>query len=71
VLSQEPETLNNATNTARAMWKCKHPVGQLPKVQNLTMSPITTAIKETLNGLPEDIREECILAIKKKEQYFP
>jgi hypothetical protein len=62
VLSQEPETLNDATNTARAMWKRKHPVGQLPKIQNLTMSPITTAI----NGLPEDIREECILPIKTK-----
>jgi hypothetical protein len=30
------------------------------------MSPITTAIKDTLNELPEDIREECILAIKSK-----
>jgi hypothetical protein len=66
VLSQEPETLNDATNMARAMWKRKHPVGQLPILQNLTMSPITKAIEETFNGLPEDIREEYILAIKDK-----
>jgi hypothetical protein len=55
VLSQEPETLNDATNTARAMWKRKHNAGRLPKLQNLTMSPIKTAMEETLNGLPEDI----------------
>jgi hypothetical protein len=66
VLSQEPGTLNDATNMARAMWKRKHPAGQLPKLQNMTMSPITAAIEDTLNGLPEDIREECILAIKSK-----
>jgi hypothetical protein len=66
VLSQEPETLHDAINTAKAMWKRKHPAGQFPKLQNLTMSPITAAIKDTLNGLPEDIREECILAIKSK-----
>jgi hypothetical protein len=68
VLSQEPETLNDATNTARAMWKRKHPAGQLPKMQNLIMSPITSAIEDTLNGLPEDIREECISAIKIKRK---
>ncbi len=44
VLSQEPETLKDAINTARAMWKPKHPAGQLPKLQNLTMSPITSDI---------------------------
>ena len=66
VLSQETGTLNNATNMARAMWKRKHPASQLPKLQNMTMSPITAAIEETLNDLPEDNREECILAIKSK-----
>jgi excinuclease UvrABC ATPase subunit len=66
VLSKEPGTLNDATNTARAMWKRKHPVGQLPKLPNLTMSPVTTTIEETINGLPDDIREECILANKNK-----
>jgi hypothetical protein len=66
VLSKEPNTLNHATNMARAMWKHKNPSGQLPKLQNLTMSPITSAIENSLNGLPEDIREECILAIKNK-----
>jgi hypothetical protein len=30
------------------------------------MSLITAAIEDTLNGLPDDIREECILAIKSK-----
>jgi hypothetical protein len=51
---------------ARAMWKRKHPADQLPKLQNRTMSPITAAVEGTLKGLPDDIREECILAIKSK-----
>jgi hypothetical protein len=66
VLSQEPGSLNKATNMARAMWKQKHPADQLPKLQNLTISPITAAVKDTLNSLPDDIREDCILAIKRK-----
>ena len=66
VLSQEPATLNDATKTARAMWKRKYPVDQLPKVQNLTMNPVTASIEDTLNNLPEDIREECISAIRNK-----
>jgi hypothetical protein len=45
LLSQEPKSLNDATNTARAIWKHKHPAGQLPKLQNLTMSPVTSALK--------------------------
>jgi hypothetical protein len=48
------------------MWKCKHPANQRPKLQNLTMSPITAAVEDTRNGLPDDIREECKLAIKSK-----
>jgi hypothetical protein len=64
-LSQEPDKLNTATYTARAMWKCKNLVGHIvPKIQNLTMSPITSEIKNSLNNLPEDIRDECIMAIK-------
>ena len=30
------------------------------------MSPITSTIEDSLNGLPEDIREECIMEIKNK-----
>jgi hypothetical protein len=66
VLSQEPGSLNDATNMARAMWKQKHPADQLPKLQNLTMSQLTAAVEDTLSNLPDDIREECILAIKSK-----
>ena len=66
VLSQDPATLNDATNTARAMWKRKHPVDQLPKLQSLSMNPVTASIEDTLSGLPEDIREECISAIRNK-----
>ncbi len=66
VLSQDPKTLNDATNTARAMWKRKFPIDQLPKVQNVTINPVTASIEDTLNKLPEDIREECILAIRNK-----
>ncbi len=66
VLSQEPETLNEATNTARAMWKRKHPIDQTPKLQNLSITPVTASIEDTLSGLPDDIREECISAIKNK-----
>ena len=66
VLSQEPGSLNEATNMARAMWKRKHPADQLPKLQNLTMSPLTAAVEDTLSSLPDDIRDECILAIKSK-----
>ena len=66
VLSQEPGTLNEATNMARAMWKRKNPAEHLPKLQNLTMSPLTAAVEDTLSNLPDDIREECILAIQNK-----
>ncbi len=66
VLSQEPGSLNDATTLARAMWKRKHPADQTQKPQNLTMSPLTATVEDTLNGLPDDIREECILAIKNK-----
>ena len=45
----------------------KKPSGRtLPKIQKLTMSPITSEIKDSLNGLPKDIREECIMTIKNK-----
>ncbi len=63
VLSQEPHLLNTATNTARANWKMKYPSEQLPKVQNLTLSPITAAIKGFLNVLHQG---RMHLAIKNK-----
>ncbi len=63
VLSQEPGSLNEATNMARAMWKQKHPADQLPKRQNLTTSPLKAAVEDTLSSLPDDIRDECILVI--------
>ena len=66
VLSHEPGSLNEATNLARAMWKRKHPVDQMPKLQNLTMSPLTATLEDTLGNLPDDIREECINAIRNK-----
>jgi hypothetical protein len=66
VLLREPGSLNDATNMARAMLKRKHPADQLLKLQNLTMSPITAAVEDTLNGLPDNIREEYILVIKSK-----
>jgi hypothetical protein len=66
VLSQEPDSLNDATNMARAMWKRKHPADQLPKLQNLTVSPLTASVEDTLSNLPDDIRDECIMAIKSK-----
>jgi hypothetical protein len=45
VLSQEPGSLNDASNMARAIWKRKHPADQLPKLQNLIMSQITAAVE--------------------------
>jgi hypothetical protein len=49
VLSQEPDSLNTAPNTVRAMWKRKNPTGgEMHKVQKLTMSPITSEIENTL-----------------------
>ena len=69
VLSQEPDSLNSATNTARAMWKRKNPSGQTaPKINNLTVSPINSEVEDSLNYLPDDIREECIMAIKNKRK---
>ena len=71
VLSQEPGSLNEATQTARAMWKRKHPAGVLPvRTQNVTVSPITSDIENSLNNLPDDIREECIAAIKNKRNQY-
>jgi hypothetical protein len=65
VLSQEPDSLNTATNTARAMWKRKNPAGYFStKIQSLTVSPITSEIENSLQQLPEYIREESIKAIK-------
>jgi hypothetical protein len=66
VLSQEPGSLNDAKNMARAMWKRKHPADQLTKLQNLTMSTLMAAVEDTLSSLPDNIREECILAIRSK-----
>jgi hypothetical protein len=42
VLSQEPDSLNMATNTARAMWKSKNPAGYVfcQKIQSITLNPI-------------------------------
>ncbi len=68
VLSQEPGLLNDATNMARAMWKRKHSADQLPKLQNLTMRPLTAAVEDTLSNLPDDIIEECIS--RAKEQFI-
>ena len=72
VLSQEPEWLNTATDTARAMWKRKNLAGyNVEKIQNVTLSLITSSIEDSLNNLPDDIREECIMTIKnkRKKQY--
>jgi mannosyltransferase OCH1-like enzyme len=38
----------------------------MPKISNLTLSPIASEIEDSLQNLPEDIREECIMAIKNK-----
>jgi hypothetical protein len=54
VLAQEPNSLNVVTNTARAMWK---------RTTN-AMNPITIEIEDSFNNLPDDIREECIMAIQ-------
>jgi hypothetical protein len=49
------------------MWKKKNPAGYVMLyVQNITMSPITLTLKDSLNNLPNDIKEECIMAIKNK-----
>jgi hypothetical protein len=40
---------------------------KMPKIQNLTESVITSSNEDSLNGLPDDIRGECIMAIKTKE----
>jgi hypothetical protein len=41
MLSQEPDSLNTATNTARAMLKKENLVGcVIPNIQNITMSKI-------------------------------
>jgi hypothetical protein len=64
MLSQEPESLNANTNTAKAMWKRKLSHRQnIPKLQNISIIPITTDIEESLNSVPDDIRKECIMAI--------
>jgi hypothetical protein len=53
VLSQEPDSLNIATNTTRAMWKQKNPTGdEMPKVQKLEMSLNTSEIEDILQNLP-------------------
>ncbi len=67
VLSQEPDSLNTATHTVRAMWKRKNLAGHiLPKEQSLTMSLSTLEIESSMQQLNEDIWEECIMAIKNK-----
>jgi hypothetical protein len=49
------------------MWKRKYPAGYvLPKIQNLTMSPITSEIANSNKNLLEDIRDKCIMAIENK-----
>jgi hypothetical protein len=46
MLSQEPDMLSTATNTARAMWKRKFPIGQsLPKIKNVSIHVITSEIE--------------------------
>jgi hypothetical protein len=55
---QEPDSLNTATATARAMRKRKNLNGtEMPKVLKLTMCPITSEIDNTLQNLPEKIRD--------------
>jgi hypothetical protein len=52
VISQEPDPLNMATNTTRAMWKRKNPTcGEMPKFQKLTISPITSDIEKNFTKL--------------------
>jgi hypothetical protein len=64
VLPQEPDSLNADTNMTRAMWKHKYPAGYVfPKIHSLTMSSITSEIKNSLQNLAEDIRDEYIIAI--------
>ncbi len=38
----------------------------MTKIQNLTMSPITSEIENSLQKLPKDIRGDCIMTIKNK-----
>jgi hypothetical protein len=73
VLSQVPISLNTATNTDRAMWKCKNPAGYVMMcIQNLIMSPIRSETEDSLQNLPDDIREKYIMTIKNKRnnQYY-
>jgi hypothetical protein len=71
VLSQEPDLLNPVTNTNRAMWERKYPSGQnLPKLQNLTMNPITSEIEDSINNLPDKIWEDCIMVVKNKRNLY-
>ncbi len=70
VLSQKPDSLNPTTNIARAMWKRKNLNGvEMPKIQELTMSPITSEIENTLQHLPKDIRDDSIMAIRNKRNH--
>jgi hypothetical protein len=40
-------------------------------MQNVAINQITSEIEESLNNLPDEIRVECIMAIKnKRNQYF-
>jgi hypothetical protein len=38
----------------------------MPKIQNLTMNSITSEKESSLQNIPDDIREECIMKIKNK-----
>jgi hypothetical protein len=50
VLPQEHDTLKTGTNTARAMWKQKNLARHaMLRIQNLTMSHITSFIEYPLN----------------------
>jgi hypothetical protein len=67
VLSQDPDLLYRVTNTARGVWKQKNITGcALPKIQNLTMCPLTSDIHDTLQQLPDTVRNEYIMSIRNK-----
>jgi hypothetical protein len=52
------------------MWKRKNPVRiTTPKMQNETLSPITSDIEASLNRLPEYVRKECMIGIKNIGNY--
>jgi hypothetical protein len=39
----------------------------MPKTRTLTKNPITSEIQDTMQKLSDDISDECIMAIKNKQ----